>query len=178
MAYVPYYRDILRGKTHPHIYSWALWGLLTLLIVALQVKGGAGPATLVTAAAGLLCAGVTILAFKNGKRDITHSDTVVAIMGLLAIGFWLIIKQPVISIVLVVVADLLAFVPTVRKSWHKPQSETLSLYVTNAIRFSMALLAVKEYTLLSSLWPSVWVIGNALFAIMLVLRRRVLSAKY
>ncbi len=33
IAYIPYYRDILKGKTRPHIYSWSLWGLLTVLIV-------------------------------------------------------------------------------------------------------------------------------------------------
>lgn len=97
-AYVPYYRDILKEKTRPHIYSWALWGLLTVLLVALQFKGGAGPATWVTAAAGLLCLGVVVLSLRNGKRDITTSDTVVAILSLLAIGFWLIADQPVISI--------------------------------------------------------------------------------
>src|ERR1700756_201246 len=91
VAYIPYYRDILRGKTHPHVYSWSLWGLLTVLIVALQIKGGAGAATLVTAAAGLLCIGVVVLSLRHGKRDITLSDTIVAILGLVAIGFWLIV---------------------------------------------------------------------------------------
>lgn len=175
LAYIPYYRDILRHKTHPHIYSWSLWGLLTILIVALQIKGGAGLATLVTAAAGMLCVGVVILSLKHGKKDITISDTVVAILGLVAIGFWLIVDQPVVSIILVVIADYLAFIPTVRKSWHKPYTETLSLYVTNTIRFSLALLAVETYTILSSLWLVAWVIGNGLFCLMLVSRRRQLS---
>ncbi len=97
VAYIPYYRDILKGKTRPHIYSWSLWGLLTILLVALQIKGGAGPATWVTAAAGLLCIGVVFLSLKNGKKDITTSDTIVAILALLAIVFWLIVHQPVIS---------------------------------------------------------------------------------
>lgn len=174
VAYIPYYRDILKGKTHPHVYSWSLWGLLTILIVALQIKGGAGPATYVAAAAGLLCIGVVILGLKHGKRDITLSDTLVAILGLIAIGFWLIIDQPLVSIILVVIADLLAFIPTLRKSWHKPHSETLSLYITNTMRFSLALIAVKEYTILSALWLVVWVIGNGLFSIMLVIRRKVM----
>src|SRR5262249_41515622 len=113
-AYIPYYRDILRGKTHPHIYSWSLWGLLTILLVALQIKGGAGPAIWVTIAAGLLCCGVVILSIKNGKKDITKSDTVVAVLSLVAIVFWLIAHQPIISNILVIIADLLAFIPTVR----------------------------------------------------------------
>lgn len=172
IAYIPYYRDIIRGKTHPHIYSWLLWGLLTILIVALQLKGGAGPSAYVTAAAGLLCIGVIVLGLKHGKRDITKSDTFVAILSLIAIGFWLVADQPVISIILVVIADLLAFIPTVRKSWHKPHSETLSLYVTNTLRFVLALVAVEQFTTLSALWPASWAIANGLFSIMLLTRRR------
>ena len=171
-AYIPYYRDILRGKTHPHIYSWSLWGLLTILLVALQIQGGAGAATWVTASAGLLCVGVVILSLKNGKKDITKSDTVVAVLSLLAMGFWLFADQPIISIILVVVADLLAFYPTVRKSWNKPHTETLSLYVTNTLRFTLAFLAVETYTVLSSLWLVAWVVANGLFSILLIIRRR------
>lgn len=85
VSYIPYYRDILRGKTRPHIYSWSLWGLLTILLVALQIRGGAGPAVWVTTSAGLLCLGVVFLSLKNGKKDITTSDTITAILSLVAI---------------------------------------------------------------------------------------------
>jgi hypothetical protein len=148
---------------------------LTILIVAQQIAGGAGPATFVTAAAGMMCLGVIILSLKKGKRDITTSDTIVAILALIAIGFWLIAKQPIVSVILTVIADLLSFVPTVRKSWNKPHTETLSLYVTNTLRFTIALTAVKHYTILASLWLAAWVIGNGLFVIMLVVRRQQLT---
>lgn len=175
IAYIPYFRDILRGKTHPHIYSWSLWGLLTVLIVALQIKGGAGSATYVTAAAGLMCLGVIILSLKSGRKYITLSDTVVAILALLAIGFWLFAKQPVISLILVIVADLLAFIPTVRKSWDKPHTETLSLYITNSLRFTLATLAVEKFTFLSAAWLVAWALGNTLFSVMLIIRRKQLT---
>ena len=172
IAYIPYYRDILKGKTHPHIYSWSLWSLLTILLVALQIKGGAGPATWVTAAAGLLCLGVVGFGLKDGNKDITTSDKIVALLSLAAIGFWLVANQPTISLLLVICADMLAFIPTVRKSWHHPFTETLSLYITNAFRFFLALLAVENYTILSTAWIVAWAVGNALFAIMLVYRRK------
>lgn len=175
IAYIPYYRDILKGKTHPHVYSWSLWGLLTVLIVALQIKGGAGPSTYVTASAGLLCIGVVVLGLKHGNKDITRSDTFVALLSLVAIGFWLIADQPVVSIILVVIADLLAFIPTIRKSWHKPFTETLSLYTTNTLRFVLALAAVEQFTLLSALWPAAWALGNGLFSIMIIIRRKQLN---
>lgn len=175
VAYIPYYRDIFKGKTHPHVYSWSLWSLLTVLLVALQIKGGAGAATWVTAAAGLLCIGVVFLGLKNGKKDITTSDTMVAILSLVAIGFWLVADQPVVSIILVIIADGLAFIPTIRKSWYKPYTETLSLYVTNALRFFLALVAVETYTFLSVSWIVFWATGNALFSMMLVIRRKQLA---
>lgn len=171
LAYIPYYRDILKGKTHPHIYSWTLWGLLTIMITALQIKGGAGASAWVTASAGVLCLGVIFLSLRSGKKDITATDTVTAVLSLVAIGFWLVAKQPVVSIVLVVTADLLAFYPTVRKSWSRPHSETLSLYVTNTIRFALALVASEQYTILAILWPATWVIANGVFSSMLVYRR-------
>lgn len=172
LAYIPYYRDILKGKTHPHVYSWSLWGLLTILIVALQIKGGAGPATWVTISAGLLCLGVVFLSLKNGKKDITISDTITAILSLLAIIFWLLASQPIVSIFLAVTADVLAFFPTFRKSWHQPYTETLSLYITNSFRFGLALLAIEKYTILSTLWVAAWATMNAIFSIMLIVRRR------
>jgi hypothetical protein len=158
--------------TRPHIFSWSLWGLLTILIVALQIVGGAGPATWVTASAGLLCLGVVVLSIRNGKRDITTSDTLVAIASLVAIGLWLLADQPEMAITLAIVADLLAFIPTVRKSFVDPYSETLSLYVTNAIRFCLTLLAVERYTYLSSSWIIAWVVGNASLSILIFVRRR------
>lgn len=175
ISYIPYYRDILRDKTHPHLYTWLLWALLSALLVALQVQGGAGAAVLVSGAAVLLCIGVVLLSTKKGTKDITRLDTYVAGLGLVAIFFWLGVDQPVLSALLLIVADLLAFIPTIRKSWNSPHSETLSLYVTNTLRFSMALFAVKEYTFLAASWIVVWVLANGLFALMLIVRRRQVS---
>lgn len=171
-AYVPYYRDILKGKTRPHVYSWSLWSLLTALLVALQIRGGAGPAIWITITAGLMCFGVVILSLKNGKKDITPSDTRVALLSLVAIGFWLIADQPVVSLILAITADASAFVPTIRKSWYKPYTETLSLYAVNTVRFFLALAAVETYTFLSVSWIAFWAIGNGLFSIMLMVRRK------
>lgn len=172
IAYIPYYRDIIKGKTHPHIYTWSLWGLLTVLIVALQVIGGAGPSTWITAAAGLLCVGVIALGLKGGKKYITKLDTAIAFLALTAIGFWLVVDQPVISLWLVIVADLLAFIPTARKAWSSPYSETLSLYVTNSIRFILAFFALETITFLSSGWVIAWILANCLFSFILIVRRK------
>lgn len=171
LAYIPYYRDILRGKTKPHVYMWSLWSLLTILVVGLQIKGGAGSAIWVTVAAGLLSIGIIFLSLKNGKKDITTSDKIVAVLSLLAIIFWLGTDQPVVATILVILADMLAFFPTIRKSYHHPHAETLSLYATNAFRYVLVLIAVEEYTFLSSAWIIAWIIGNTGLSVLIAMRR-------
>lgn len=170
-AYIPYYRDILRGKTHPHVYSWSLWAVLTAILAGLQLQGGAGTAAWVTVVVGILCVGVVGLSLRKGKRDITTTDSVVASLALVAIVFWLLADKPLVSMVLAITADMLAFIPTVRKTYHKPYSETLSMYVTNVIRFMLAFAAIETYTFLSAAWIITWVTANALFSAMLIVRR-------
>lgn len=171
-AYVPYYRDIFKGTTKPHVYSWGLWSLSGSLLVALQFVGGAGPAAWVTATGTLLCFGVFLLSLKGGKRHITKLDTAMATLSLAAIVFWLIADQPIVSMLLLIASDILAFIPTVRKSWINPYSETLLTYVVHTIRYTLTLLAVQDYTILSTLSIAIWTGVNGLFALMLVARRK------
>jgi len=175
LAYIPYLRDILRGKTHPHIYSWFLWGLLTVVIFGIQITHHAGPGSFVTIVAGTMCLVVLFLSWRIGKRDIVFSDQVVLVLTLITMALWLLAKQPIIAITLACLTDLLAFIPTVRKSWHKPFSETLSLYQLNALRFGLAVIALDQYSYVNIVWPAMWAVGNGLFAIMLVSRRKELA---
>ncbi len=176
-GYVPYIRDIIRGKTHPHIYSWLLWGLLTVVIFGIQITHHAGFGGLVTIVAGIMCLMVIFFGLKHGKRDITFSDNVVLVLTLICMVLWLVAKQPLTAILLACATDLLAFLPTVRKSWNKPFSETLSLYQLNTLRFAIALLALDQFTFINAVWPAMWAIANGLFAVMLITRRQQFSTE-
>ena len=153
-----------------------MWGFVTLIAFALQVSAGGGIGAYVTFTAGLLCTIVFIIGFtKKGKKDITQVDTIFFILALIALGFWLIAKQPVISAILTTGVDLLGFAPTIRKSWNKPYSETLSFYLLNTIRFILAVFSLQRYTIVTALYPLAWIFGNGLFGLMLIMRRKQLK---
>lgn len=177
VGYIPYIKDTIKGKTKPHIYTWFIWGLVTLIAYFLQVTGGAGPGALVTLAAALVCFFIFLLGARNGDRDITKSDTVFLIMALIALGLWLFAKQPVLSVILLSTIDMLGFIPTIRKSWNKPYEETLFSYEMNTFRFALAIIALEQYTLVTALYPVSWIIANGLFSIFLIVRRRQLGPK-
>ncbi len=173
VGYVPYLRDVIAGKTIPHLYSWSLWTLVTAIAGALQLSGNAGMGAYVTLAAGFMCLVVTLLSLaKKGKRDITTLDTFFFILALISLGFWLIAKQPVLSTILTTLTDLLGFIPTIRKSWNKPYTETLSMYSLNTFRFALATFSLQHYSIITALYPITWCIANGAFAVMLVMRRK------
>jgi hypothetical protein len=172
-GYAPYFRDVIKGKTQPHVYSWFLWGFVTFIAAALQISGGAGISGFVTLTAATMCSTVFVLGFfKEGERDITRSDTIFFILGFVALGFWLIAEQPVISIILVTVIDLLGFAPTIRKSWNKPYSETVSFYLLNTVRFALAIMALHSYTIVTAAYPITWAFANGIFGAILLVRRK------
>lgn len=176
VGYVPYIRDTIKGKTKPHVYTWFIWGFVTLIAYFLQIAAHAGPGSFVTLAAALVCLFIFLLGLtKKGDKNLTKSDTVFFLLALLALCIWLFAKQPVISVILLSTIDMLGFVPTIRKSWKKPYEETLFSYEMNTFRFVLALIALEQYTIVTMLYPLTWVVANGLFSIYLIIRRKQLS---
>jgi len=175
-GYIPYFRDIFAGKTKPHAFSWFVWFLLTAIAFVAQIadKGGAG--AWVTGFTALVSLIITILAIRVGRQNIAAIDWLFFAGSLLSLALWAITKNPVSSVILITVIDALAFVPTFRKSYHKPQEETAFTYSLSAIKFAISLAALDAITITTALYPLSLVITNALFVGMVLWRRNKLSS--
>ena len=171
VAFLPYLKDTLHGKTIPHVYTWFTWGTISLTAFALQISAGAGPGAWVTATAALMAFVVFALSLKNAEKQITKIDTIFFSSAFIALFLWLIAKQPIASSVVLVSVGLLGFFPTLRKSWNDPFSETMSLYSINAIRHLLSFFALTSYTFLSWFFPVAWGLMNGIFVLILLLRR-------
>jgi len=172
VGYYSYVRDTLKGKTIPHVFTWFIWGFETAIAYGLQVTSGAGVGSWVTLVAGLVCFFVFFLGMRNGKKDITKSDVAFFVLSFIALFLWLIVKQPALSAILISLVAILGFVPTIRKSWNKPYSETLFLYELNFFRQVLAILALQQYNIQTWSYSATWIALNGLFSILLIIRRR------
>jgi hypothetical protein len=177
ISFLPYIRDTLRGKTRPHVYSWFLYSIIAILVFAIQLHNNAGPGAYITLIAGLISILLFFLGLRMGTKDITLSDTIVFVLTLGMIGFLVMSDKPFMSVVLACLIDLMAFIPTIRKTWYDPYSETLMLYTTNFVRYIVAIAALTSLTLINALYPVCWLLVNGLFAVVLVMRRRYISVE-
>ena len=177
VGYIPYFIDIHNGKTKPHMFSWLVWSVTTGVVIALQISAGAGPSVWVTCSVWLMLVTVFCLSFRYGHKDRRAIDTIFLIVALAAIPLWLFAKQPILAIVLLCTIEMLGFAPTIRKAWIDPYSETLAMFVVTSFRHILALLALANWNIVSYLFPLTWVLANGGFAILLIVRRKIIHNK-
>lgn len=176
-GYYYYLRDIFQWKTKPHIFSWFIWAILTWVGFVIQFNDNAWPGAWITLTSAIFCWFVTVLAFKYGEKHITKSDTFAFIWSIIAIIIWLLLDNPLLSLIIIIVIDTLSFYPTFRKSWNKPQEETLIHYSFASLKFLLAIIALNNFSLLTVLYPLSLVIANWAFVIMVIFRKKALGLK-
>ncbi len=172
-GYIIYIRSILRGDTKPHIFTHLVWGTITLIAFAAQIYDNAGPGAWVMGLSAFCCLLQAALAFKYGdKKDITHGDKIALGASLLAIIPWLLSRDPLWSVILIAVIDGVAFYPTIRKSWRKPWDENLTAYNMASFKFVLSLLAMTNFTIVTTLYAFTVIVLNSSFSLMCLIRRQ------
>lgn len=175
VGYVFYFKDIFANKTKPHAFSWLVWAALTSIAFFGQLSDNAGPGAWVTATTAAASFVVFGLAIKKGEKDITLSDKLNLLGAVAALALWFMTSGPLLSVILITVVDFLGFMPTIRKSYHKPHEETLIAYVLAGLKFVLAIIALEHYSLVTWLYPASLIAANLFFVFMLVVRRRKLA---
>jgi len=172
VSFFPYIRDILKGKTQPHLYTYIIWGIVTALAFFGQYVAGAGPGAWTTGVMEILTLFVLALCFRYGTKDITGFDTVLLVIALVAIIPWFLTKDPTVSIVIATLIDVCAFLPTIRKTLNDADSETLISWVVNLLRHGVAIFALTTFTLATYIYPAALLFMNAVVVSVIVFGKR------
>lgn len=168
---VPYILKVFKKEVEPHPYTWFVWTIVSGTVVFGQIAKGAGVGVIPTIASEIFTLIIFLFSLRYGFRNIRRIDTYFLIAALLGLIPWILTKDPTISVVVVVTIDLIAFVPTLRKTWNKPRTEAPILYTTNFLRHGMALFALEAYNLATMLHSIVMIIVNILMTFIIVYRR-------
>ncbi len=174
-SYFFYYRDIFRGKTKPHTYTWLVWSTLTGIGFFGQLAGGAGLGAITLGLASILAAGVFFLSLDRGEKDITLSDKVSLISAGVGLLLWYLTKNPLYTIILITLTDMLGYYPTIRKSIKKPQEETLQTYFLGAIIYIVSFFALENFNIITVFYPAGITIMNWIMVTLLIVRRKQLQ---
>ena len=175
LSYIPYFRDIFMGKTKPHAFSWFVWAVLTAIAFAAQVVKNGGAGAWVTGFTALACFTISVLAVIKGKRDFPIVDWLSLGAAFIAMALWAYTNDPALSVILITLADALAFLPTFRKGFFFPNEETASTFFLSSIKFVFGILALNTFNISTVLYPASLVIMNGAFVVLLLARKNTLN---
>ena len=156
----------------PHRVTWGLWALEGVLAFAVEVQQHVGLASLMTLALGLVPMVVLAASFMNpgGVWQIDRIDIACGAVSIAGLVFWAVIHQATAALVAFVIADFIAALPTFRKSWHSPDSETPRAFVLGAVNTGITLLTLKTLTTAGALFPGVIMLTDLLLSVVILTR--------
>jgi hypothetical protein len=164
-----YLRDTLRGTTQPNRVTWLLWAIAPLLAAGVEYRAGVGLRTLTTFMIGFMPLLVFAASFHNPLAvwKIHRLDYVCGGLSVAGTLAWFIIQSGVVAIVAAIVADFLAGIPTLIKSWKNPESESATSYVGALLSTAILLLTIRTWTSDGAAFP-LFILVSATFQVALV----------
>ena len=168
---IHYLRDVIKGRVKPHPYTWFIWTIVSCVVFFGQVAKGAGIGAIPTAFAEVFTVIIFLYSLKYGFKNPPRIDKYFLALALLGLIPWFITKDPTISVIIVVLIDLVAFFPTLHKTYFHSQSETPVLYGSNVLRHSLIISTLGAYNIATMLHSISMIITNSIMVIFMKTRK-------
>ncbi len=177
IAFVPYLRSILGGRTKPHVFSWVIWGSTTFVVFLAQLQGQGGVGAWPIGVSGAITILVAVLAYlKKADNSITRVDWLFFVAAMTALPLWYLTADPFWAVLILTSVDILGFGPTLRKAYHFPFDEQMMFYSLFAVRNGLAVMALQHYSVTTVLFPAATGVACLVLIAVVGYRRQVLAA--
>jgi hypothetical protein len=145
---VYYLYETIIGKAKPNRVTWLLWGLFPMVIFIAQRAQGVEGLSWASFVAGFTPILILLASFLNKKAywKTQPRDYYLMAAAVAGIVLWALTDDPNLAILFALVADLVAGLPTVIKSYRHPETESWIAYAISTLGFGMGVLAIQTFT--------------------------------
>jgi len=163
-----YLSNVYRRKIIPHPYTWFVWTIVSAINLFGQIEEGAGIGALPTGVAESFTLLIFLFSLQYGFKHIRKTDTYLLVIALLGIIPWILTDNPTFSIIIAVSIDLVAFIPTIRKAWIYPKTESPTLYSMNVLRHILTLFSLQAYNIATTLHSAAMIVMNTIMTVLIL----------
>lgn len=144
---IGYLVDTVKGKTKPNRVTWFMWALAPLVAFFAEIKQGVGLQSLMTFMVGFSPLLIFIASFVNRKSEwkITKLDIICGSLSLLGLILWAVTRHGNIAILFAIIADGLAALPTIVKSYRAPETENYWVFLAAMVSAGITLLTITMW---------------------------------
>ncbi len=169
---LPYIWLITKKQVRPHAITFFLWTLIMGSVATIQVLEGAGSGAWATIVGFIGVMVIFLLAlFHHGEKNILKFDWYCFAVALLGWGAWIVTKNPLTAVLLLTLADGLAYLPTFRKSWASPHEESPIFYFFGTFSLLLSVFAIENFSITNAFYPIFVTFLNFMLPAMIWYRR-------
>ncbi len=165
-----YIQDVLNGKARPNRVTWLILSFAPMLAFSAMISQGVGfRQSLMTLVVGLSPFLVLISTFftKHPVWKIDRFDMYCGAVSLFGLALWILTKEGNTAILLGIAADALAFLPTIRKAFFHPESESPWLFMLGMLNGLIAVLIIRQWDFAHAAFP-VYILAADGLAVLLI----------
>lgn len=146
-----YAYSVVRGKTRPNRVTWGVLSVAPIVaFAAMMVQGVTFAQSVFTLATGLSPLIIFMSTFfaRQPKWKITRFDMACGALSLVGLALWILLREGDVAIVFSIVADALAFLPTLVKAFHHPETESPWAFMMGVVSscIALAILTAHDFT--------------------------------
>lgn len=115
---------------------------------------------------------VVVLGFRYGVKRYTGFDICCQALAIIGIILWRLTHDPIFAIFLVITADLVGSLPTIRHAWAHPSEETWQTFAIDSFAAGLSLFSLIKLNYVTAGYQAYIVAGNLLIAVIILHKRR------
>jgi hypothetical protein len=160
VASPPYIIDTIKGKTKPERVTWFIFSILGIIAFISQLLLGASW-SLVFSGLDTVCSILIFsLSIKFGVGGHTKLDIAAIFIATIGVLIAVLAKEPIISLLGVILADLSGVILTIKKTFLNPKSETSITWILVGTASLFGILSVNKISFGILLYPVYLLIAN------------------
>jgi hypothetical protein len=169
LYFVPYIISILKGKTRPNRASWWIWVTLGVFLCIFYDNSEPGTTLWALAAPVIGQLIIAILSLKYGEGGWSRFDR----FCLAGAGISLILRwqsnSDFAAMIFLIAIDILAALPTIKKSYLEPETEDLLTWSLYSIGSLLNLFTINIWSIEKATWPLYVFFVNTIIVVFLLL---------
>lgn len=152
-GFIPYTISILQGKTQPNRVTWWIWTVIGLLLCASYYSSGSGEAIWVPISYVIGPLIAAILSLKYGYGTVDKFDLACLLAAAISLLLWWVSGSALLTLLINIAIDLFGAMPTIKKTYHEPKSESQVAWSFFLAGNTLNLAALSSWEFSHSVYP-------------------------
>ena len=164
LAALIYIRSMVTSPTNPNRVTWLMWSIAPLIAAAAAISDGVRWSALPVFMSGFSPFLIFTASFftKKAYWKLSSFDYLCGALSAAALALWYITADPSIAIVFAMVSDGFAAIPTLKKAYNHPETESAWPFIVGVFSPATSFAAAVTWTFSELAFPIYLIIINIL----------------